>query len=127
MRFGQPQCIVRRHNEHVCRRRQSCILKELPPSRQEENSILARCPNSPRMINNDVRGGFPWIVPVHLYLLPMVAIESRQSPHQRCPDYPVLIQSNASRLAGGKTVMFGKVCDFPVLEKACAAFVITDP
>src|SRR6266850_7861394 len=126
-RFCQPQDVVRRFDKHVCGRRQSCILKKPSTSRQEEDSIFAGCPHRPRMINNDARGSFSWIVPVHLYLLPMIAIESRQSPHKRCPDYSVIVLSNASRLAGRKTVMFGEVCDFAVLEKAGAALVITDP
>src|ERR1700693_5213221 len=125
--FGQPQAVVRRYDKHICRCRESGVLKKPPPSGQEEDFIFARCPNRPRMINNDAPGGFSWIVPVHLYLLPMFAIESRQSPQKRRPDCSVLILNNASRLAGWKTVTFGKVCDFAIFEKARAALAVTDP
>jgi len=57
----------------------------------------------------------------------MIAIESRQSPHKRCPDYSVIVLEQCIAFGPvGRRHVFVKFVDLPFL-KAGAALVITYP
>src|ERR1700733_2147260 len=127
MRLRQPENIVGCQKDHPRRHREPRILKMLFTSRQGVDSVFAGDPDGALAINDDAKCRFSRKTPVHLYLLPMLAIVSRQSSSHRCPDNSVAIKNDDSHQAGRKSITFGKIRDSAVFEKAYAAFVIADP
>src|SRR5580692_8777816 len=111
MWLRQPEHIIRCEQEHSRRGREPRILKMLFTSRQGEDSVFAGYPDGALMIDDDAKCRFSRIAPVRLYLLPMLAIESRQSPSHRSPDHSIAIENDGPHQACGEPFAFCKIRD----------------